>query len=681
MRRLKFRWAVVAAIVLLTATLLTATLLAQPFSTEIQVAINQLVTGVVPFTALRSAASSYLNWGTTQGTSGYGLRDSAGTIQVKNSGGSWANIVTGASLPTGAPFVTRTPDATLTNETALSALGTGLIINTTATGVPTIYAGGACVNQFPRSLSASGALTCAAVNLAVDVSGTLPVTAGGTGIAIGTIGGVLYFNATTTTIASSAQLALSQIVLGGGTGAPSTLGTTGSATTVLHGNAGGAPTFAAVDLTTTVTGILAGFNGGTGTEFFAVAPGLTFYRNYTFPDADAVILTNQTTVTAAQGGTGIASYAVGDLITATGVTTLTRLADIAVGNALLSGGVGVVPSWGKIGLTTHVTGTLPVTNGGTSFTGYTLGDLIYANGAASLAKLAIGAAGAFVRVNAGIPAWSALILPNAAVQGQVMVANAANTASMLAVGTAGQFLRTGGAGVNVAWSTIVLPNSAAVGDLLQATVANTYTNLASVATGNALISGGVTTASSWGKIGLTTHVSGTLAAGNGGLGITTTTDDATIVGSGAAWVSTAIPNAANGLAYSTAGNSFSAVTAPTYTALTFGVLAFSATAPTVNSGFGAGATIPNNNGTAAFTINVGTGGAATTGVLTLPAATVGWVCHVTNRTAVAANRADQHTVQTATTTTTATVQNQTVSTGAVLAWTASDILALQCTAY
>lgn len=105
------------------------------------------------------------------------------------------------------------------------------------------------------------------------------------------------------------------------------------------------------------------------------------------------------------------------------------------------------------------------------------------------------------------------------------------------------------------------------------------------------------------------------------------------------------------------------------------------TAPTIGSGFGTSPSIAANNGTAAFTVNVGTGGTASSGVITMPAATTGWTCTVTNRTGVAANRADQHTVQTATTTTSVTVQNQTISTGAALAWTASDVLALACLAY
>ncbi len=71
---------------------------------------------------------------------------------------------------------------------------------------------------------------------------------------------------------------------------------------------------------------------------------------------------------AINGGTGIGSYTVGDLLYANTTLTLAKLADVATGNALISGGVGVAPSYGKIGLTTHVSGTLPVANGGTGAT-------------------------------------------------------------------------------------------------------------------------------------------------------------------------------------------------------------------------------------------------------------------------------------------------------------------------
>jgi hypothetical protein len=84
---------------------------------------------------------------------------------------------------------------------------------------------------------------------------------------------------------------------------------------------------------------------------------------------------NGSTIGAAYGGTGFASYAVGDLLYADTTTSLAQLADVAVGNALISGGVSANPSWGKIGLATHVDGTLPIANGGTGSTATQFVDL------------------------------------------------------------------------------------------------------------------------------------------------------------------------------------------------------------------------------------------------------------------------------------------------------------------
>jgi hypothetical protein len=75
-----------------------------------------------------------------------------------------------------------------------------------------------------------------------------------------------------------------------------------------------------------------------------------------------------TALVATGGGTGQNVYAVGDILYASTTTALSKLADVATGNALISGGVGVAPSYGKIALTTHVSGTLPVANGGTGVT-------------------------------------------------------------------------------------------------------------------------------------------------------------------------------------------------------------------------------------------------------------------------------------------------------------------------
>jgi hypothetical protein len=99
------------------------------------------------------------------------------------------------------------------------------------------------------------------------------------------------------------------------------------------------------------------------------------------------------------GGTGQTSYAVGDLLYANTTTTLAKLADVATGNALISGGVGVAPSWGKIGLTTHVSGTLPTANGGTNLTTFTANGVVYAS---STSALTTGSALVFDGTNLGI---------------------------------------------------------------------------------------------------------------------------------------------------------------------------------------------------------------------------------------------------------------------------------------
>jgi hypothetical protein len=98
-------------------------------------------------------------------------------------------------------------------------------------------------------------------------------------------------------------------------------------------------------------------------------------------------------VPAANGGTGLAVYNVGDLVYASGTTTLAKLSDVAVGNALISGGVGSAPGYGKVGLTTHVSGTLPVANGGTGTATLALNNVLLGNTTSAVQTIAPGASG------------------------------------------------------------------------------------------------------------------------------------------------------------------------------------------------------------------------------------------------------------------------------------------------
>ena len=98
--------------------------------------------------------------------------------------------------------------------------------------------------------------------------------------------------------------------------------------------------------------------------------------------ASSLALTNA--MPATSGGTGINTYAVGDLLTGAATNTLAKLPDVATGNALISGGVGAAPSYGKIGLTTHVSGTLPTANGGTNLSSFTANAVLYATSTSAL---------------------------------------------------------------------------------------------------------------------------------------------------------------------------------------------------------------------------------------------------------------------------------------------------------
>lgn len=135
---------------------------------------------------------------------------SDGAVVVKGAATTGTTIAAGAKAVVawnGSDFVTI---ASSTADGVTSVGGTGTVNGITLTGTVTSTG----------NLTLGGTLS--GVNLATQVTGTLPVGNGGTGITSGTSGGVPYFSASNT-IASSSALAADHIVLGGGAGvAPST---------------------------------------------------------------------------------------------------------------------------------------------------------------------------------------------------------------------------------------------------------------------------------------------------------------------------------------------------------------------------------------------------------------------------------------------------------------------------
>jgi len=199
-----------------------------------------------------------------------------------------------------------------------------LVMDTDKTGKPTrtvtaqsianLYNAGGVAGVASFTTSLNGLTPNVATTGAVTLAGTLGVASGGTGSTTFAQGGILYGD-TTSPVAATA------------------VGTAGHVLT--SNGAGAAPTFQA----TQDTGITS-LNGETGATqtFTNMANGVTITSA---GNAHALGLAGQIPV--ANGGTGLGAYTAGDLLYASGATTLAKLAAPGGAGQYLQGGA--TPAW------------------------------------------------------------------------------------------------------------------------------------------------------------------------------------------------------------------------------------------------------------------------------------------------------------------------------------------------
>lgn len=306
-----------------------------------------------------------------------------------------ANVIVNTGAYANPAWITSISASILSGSLGCGALpvftgdvsNTGCAIAVNSTG-GLAFAPSATTNALVASNISSGTLAAArlpAINLAIagagGVTGNLQATnvGGGTGCSTATwirgdmtcqtigVGG--------TVTNSFGPLTAGAVVIGNGANDETVLPSLGTSSLVLTGNATGSPAWAQVNLTTTVSGILPGANGGSQNGFFAVTGPAGSLKTFTLPNASATILTNNAAVTLAQGGLGasFSAIALGGLISGTGagtagITTLGTNGYVLTANSGAPGGIAwTSPTSG--GTVTSIIFSSPLTGGTVTATG------------------------------------------------------------------------------------------------------------------------------------------------------------------------------------------------------------------------------------------------------------------------------------------------------------------------
>lgn len=375
------------------------------------------------------------------------------TTQILVGGGASALPAWGSDLPTGvtigAKYVYRsegtdvavtdggTGVSTLTTAYGLLAAGTtptGTIQTLAAGGTTQILVGGgsSALPTWGTDLPTSVTIGSAYI---YRVAGTdIPVTDGGTGVStLTTPYGLLVAGVTATgAVQTLAAGVTTQILVGGGTLALPTWGTDlPTAVTI------GSKYIYRIDGTDVPVA-----DGGTGVSTLTTPYGLLAAGTTATGTVQTLVAGVTTQILVGGGASALPAWGT-DLPTA-----------VTIGSAYIYRAAGT---------------DVPVTDGGTGLSAFAVGDIVHATGATTLAGLADVAVGSYLRSGGGntVPLWSTLILPNATTAYRLPIATSANTIGELAAaGATGEYLK-GNTGAIPSWAVL---NQAAVAGLTTADI-------------------------------------------------------------------------------------------------------------------------------------------------------------------------------------------------------------------